>query len=219
MDAYESVLNWATVILPNLTNIQKARHGDQSFVYHLEADSGKYVLKIAKNLEGEREHLTWLSGKTLVPEVVDFKSFEDTDALLMTELPGKNLASHKADWEPEAIVDRLAFAIRAFHSIDFSDCPFGSHGEGKFLVHGDACLPNFIFDGDRFSGYIDLGDMRIDYPEADLSAAVWSLQFNELGVGYGTRFLKAYGYHDSSEQEVERLRLQYEETQRAWGLL
>lgn len=77
-----------------------------------------------------------------------------------------------------------------------------------FIIHGDACLSNFIFDGDQFSGYIDLGDMRTDYPEVDLSAAVWSLQFN-LGSGYGSRFLKKYGYHDSSEEMIEKLRFQY----------
>jgi aminoglycoside phosphotransferase len=41
-------------------------------------------------------------------------------------------------------------------------------------VHGDACLPNFV---------------RIDSPEIDLAAAVWSLDHN-LGPGFGGAFLR-----------------------------
>lgn len=211
MNSEEIIFDWARSVLPNISHVQKMAHGDQSTAYHLESNSRSYVLKLAKNLEGERERLVWLSDRALVPEVVSFKSFDDTDALLMTELPGKNLASHKAEWRPEAVANQLASVIRAFHDINTSDCPFGSPSEGKVLVHGDACLPNFIFDDDHFSGYIDVGSMRIDYPEVDLSAAVWSLERN-LGKGYGVRFLEAYGYHDSSEEAVERLRLQYENT-------
>ena len=79
-------------------------------------------------------------------------------------------------------------------------------------------LSNFIFQNDNFSGYIDLGDMRIDSPEVDLAAVVWSLQYN-LGSGHGLNFLKKYGLKNATEELVEKLRLQYEDMQREWGLI
>jgi len=37
--------------------------------------------------------------------------------------------------------------------------------------------------------------------------------------GYGTKFLKEYGYKDNSEETVEMLRLQYENWQEEAGFL
>lgn len=85
------------------------------------------------------------------------------------------------------------------------------------LVHGDACLPNFIFQGEKFSGYIDLGDLMVAKPEIDFAAAIWSLQYN-LGPGHGKRFLEKYGVQNVTDEMVEKLRLQYEDTQKEWGL-
>ena len=78
----------------------------------------------------------------------------------------------------------LASALRAFHSVSAEDCPFEAYVPGESLVHGDACLPNIIVGDDGSNGYIDLGDMGVGDVEVDLSAAVWSLQYN-LGPGFG----------------------------------
>ena len=88
-----------------------------------------------------------------------------------------------------------------------ADWPFG--GCGSVLVHGDACLPNFLFSAEQLSGYIDVGNMALGEPEVDLAAAVWSLQHN-LGHGYGLEFLSQYGVEQADEEEVERLRQLYE---------
>ncbi len=90
-----------------------------------------------------------------------------------------------------------------------ADWPFG--GCGSVLVHGDACLPNFLFSAEQLSGYIDVGNMALGEPEVDLAAAVWSLQYN-LGHGYGLEFLSKYGVEQPDEEEVERLRQLYEST-------
>jgi kanamycin kinase len=75
-------------------------------------------------------------------------------------------------------------------------------------VHGDACLPNIIVGDGALNGYIDLGDMGVGDVEVDLSAAVWSLQYN-LGPGFGRGFLTAYGLSDATDQDVDRLWLMY----------
>ena len=59
-------------------------------------------------------------------------------------------------------------------------------------------------DDGTVNGYIDLGEMGVGDIEVDLSAAVWSLQYN-LGPGLGERFLRAYGLPDATDHDVRRL--------------
>lgn len=208
---------WVKGYLSNVDDIHKDAHGDQSEVYHIHTPKQNYILKVASDLKGERDRIEWLQGKLSVPALANFARIEDKDVLLMTELKGRNLASLAKEWPAEDVIKSLAATIRMFHNTDTSNCPFGEPGMGKVLVHGDACLPNFMFEENHFSGYIDLGDVGMNNPEVDLSAAVWSLQYN-LGPGHGARFLQEYGYQDSSQEKVEELTLRYEDMQRAWGL-
>jgi kanamycin kinase len=92
----------------------------------------------------------------------------------------------------------LASALRTFHSVNATDCPFEAYVPGESLVHGDACRPNIIVGDGGLNGYIDLGDMGVGDVEVDLSAAVWSLQYN-LGPGFGLGCLKAYGRQGTGE--------------------
>lgn len=211
-------INWAKEKLNQEIETSKEDHGDQSRVYKIKTPRGNYFLKIGSRLEKEHERLEWLNGKLPVPEIVSYTNFENKDAMLMTAIKGKNLADLCKEWPAEKVVDRLAQALRQFHAVDAKNCPFGIFAAGKVLVHGDACLPNFIFDGDVFSGYVDLGDVAVDNPQIDLAAAIWSLQYN-LGPGYGAEFLKKYGLKNVTEELIEKLRLQYEDMQKKWGLL
>jgi aminoglycoside phosphotransferase len=102
----------------------------------------------------------------------------------------------------------LASALRAFHLVSARDCPFEAYIPGESLVHGDACLPNIIVGGDASTGYIDLGDTGVGDVEVDLSAAVWSLQYN-LGSGFGRAFLTAYDRPGATERDVDRLWAMY----------
>lgn len=61
------------------------------------------------------------------------------------------------------------------------------------LIHGDACLPNVMLDGWRFSGFIDLGNAGIADRHFDLFWTLWSLSFNLKTDRYHDRFLDAYG--------------------------
>lgn len=217
MTTPEQFIHWAKKQLGDIDVITKEKHGDQSEVFRLQAASGNFFLKISKNLEKERDRLEWLKGKLPVPNVIGFIKIDDKDALLLSAIEGENLAVLSKKWSAERVIDSLAEALKRFHSVDMENCPFGIFDENKVLVHGDACLPNFIFQNDNFSGYIDLGDMEIGDSEIDLAAAVWSLQYN-LGFGCGLRFLEKYGVKTATEELVEKLRLQYEDMQRKWGL-
>ncbi len=170
----QNFIDWAIEKLGCNTTAAKEPHGDQSAVYNLVSPKGTYFLKIAPRLTKERDRLKWLNGKLPVPKIIGFTHIEDKGILLMSAIEGMDLAKLKKKWSPDKIINKLAKALRDFHAANTEDCPFGDSGSGKVLVHGDACLPNFIFKGDKFSGYIDLGDVRIDVSDVDLSASVGS---------------------------------------------
>ncbi len=197
--------------------ITKERHGDQSDVFRIGTPNGNYFLKIGTKLSKEKERLEWLNGKLPVPKVIGFKKIEDKETLLLSAIEGNNLAVLKKEWPEEKVINKLVEALKNFHAIKTTDCTFGNYEIGRVLVHGDACLPNFIFNGDKFSGYIDLGDMTIGDREIDFAVAIWSLDYN-LGNGHGLEFLKKYGVENATEEMAEKLKLKYEDMQKEWGL-
>jgi aminoglycoside phosphotransferase len=86
-------------------------------------------------------------------------TLESVDALLRTAVPGTHLAARSKCQPPDGIVEMLASALRASHSVNASDCPFEAYVPGESLVHGDPCLPNIVVGEDGSNGYIDLADM------------------------------------------------------------
>ena len=68
--------------------------------------------------------------------------------------------------------------------------------ECNTLLHGDYCLPNIMFDGDCFSGFIDVGNGGIGDRHIDLFWGAWTLQFNLKTDKYNDIFFNAYGRSD-----------------------
>lgn len=185
--------------------IRKMRSGAHSRVYELRAAEQTRFLKIGDDLIGEKERLEWLAEKIPVPSVLDFYRSDGRQALLLSAVEGTDLAELCKTLSPIQVIDYLVKALKDFHNVDARGCPFVSYKSGSTLVHGDACLPNFILNPETQTiGHIDLGDCGMGDVEVDLSAAVWSLWRN-LGPGHGQAFLKAYGHRDASLQEVDRL--------------
>lgn len=198
-------IQWAEQLVHAEVAPVKARSGAHSAVYELRTGNTSWYLKVGENLKIEHDRLKWLEGKLPVPHVEAFDTANAQDALLMTTVMGTDLAHLSSSLKLDDVITRLASALQAFHAVEAGDCPFSAYKPGSTLVHGDACLPNFIFTDDgNLSGYIDLGDMGIGDVEVDLSAAVWSLNYN-LGPGHGLKFLQAYGRHDATDEDVERL--------------
>lgn len=185
--------------------VTKVWSGDNSTVYKID----QWYLKIGFGLAPEQERLRWLNSRLPVPNVIAFSTLEHKDALLTTPVAGKSLADLKQQLPASDIVEMLASALRAFHKAATGDCPFNAAISGEALVHGDACLPNIMFHDDgTLSGFVDLGQMGVGDIEVDLSAAVWSLQYN-LGPGHGLAFLRAYGRTSATSDDVDRLWAMY----------
>lgn len=214
---FKKIIDWAKDHLQEDVTVSKETHGDRSEVFILSTPDKKYFLKVGNDLKKEYDRLLWLKGRLPVPKAIAFKVIDDHETLLLSGIKGKNLKVLSKEWPPEKVVIKIAEAIQKFHNTNTIDCPFGSSKDGEVLIHGDASLPNFIFEEDTFSGYIDLGDVTIGDKETDFAAAIWSLQYN-LGKGYGKIFLERYGITDVTEEQVETLRLKYEDMQEAWGL-
>jgi len=215
----EVYLRWGEEALGGSDGWRALEYGDRSEVFETAHLRKGYFLKVAPTLEGERNRLNWLEGKLPVPRVVAFTRIGDRDALLLSAVKGKNLLRLAREWPAANVIGELAEALRRFHAAPAGNCPFGTPAPGAVFVHGDACMSNFIFkENGTFSGYVDLGDMRVGDPTDDLAAAVWSVEYN-LGPGRGLELLNAYGIANATEAFVEELKERYEAMQKEWGLL
>ena len=201
--------SWASKQLQTPTPAAtQVRSNEINQVFRLKSIGEIRFLKIGPDLAREYDRLLWLEGRLPCPRPLGFTTHDRTDGLLMSAVAGDDLAHLSASLPAEVIIARLAAALNAVHATSTAEWPFG--GNGGVLVHGDACLPNFLFLGQDLSGYIDVGDMAVGEAEIDLAAVVWSLQYN-LGPGHGLAFLREYGIKDADEEDVEHLRLRYEQ--------
>lgn len=74
--------------------------------------------------------------------------------------------------------------------------------DSQTLVHGDLCLPNFMLDDFRFTGFIDLGEGGLGDRHYDLFWTLWSLSYNCGDDRFRGRFLDAYGRDAVNEDKI-----------------
>ncbi|MFZ2150285.1 MAG: phosphotransferase [Minisyncoccia bacterium] len=216
----EYFITWAKRLVDDDAVVEKTPHGDEALVYKVDSKKGNYFLKIKPGSKSTKEldRLKWFKEKLPVPEVVGAVEKDGSRAMLTTALLGKDLKELAQEWPAEKVVEKLVEILHTFHSVDAKSWPFDEPAFGKIIIHGDACLPNFIFNKDNFSGYIDLGGAELGDRDVDLATAIWSLEYN-LGKGYGLQFLQKYGYENPTEEIVEKLCLSEEARQRELGFL
>lgn len=209
MDSLNRIWHWASQqVQEEAHSVTQIRSHEANRVFRLDYAERSLYLKIGPALAHEHERLCWLETRFPAPRPLGFVSDDCLDALLMSALPGNDLAALSSIVTSQEIIARLSTALKVLHTSEPIDWTFG--GTGSVLVHGDACLPNFLFCGDHFTGIVDVGDMALGEIETDLSAAIWSLHKN-LGSGYGSAFLREYGWHNTDEGYTERLRLRYKQ--------
>lgn len=143
---------------------------------------------------------------------------------LLAELSGRLLRSlHELDGSDCPVQNRMdsyfETAEKNYRAGQF-DLSYGEFGsadeawrvlnEGKrllkndTLLHGDYCLPNFMLDDWRFSGFIDLGNGGIGDRHVDIFWGIWTLEFNLKTNAYRDVFIDAYG-RDRVDENILRV--------------
>lgn len=103
-------------------------------IYRYFNNKTSYYLKIQPTLQGlerEKHIMKWLQSRLPVPKKIYFKSYNDLDYFLMTEIEGEILCSHYYLDNPEKSVKLLADGIKMLQSIAIEDCPFDNGLEIK----------------------------------------------------------------------------------------
>ena len=143
---------------------------------HCTDDPGMICAILAAALK--RLHALPCAGVALAPAYVEYMRIADSEA-------------HKKEFGSTAVTDY--FGITDFGTaIDIVRANSKKLTADTF-IHGDACLPNVIQNGGKFSAFIDFemsgkGDKHID-----LYWAVWSLWYNLKTASYTDLFLDMYG--------------------------
>lgn len=97
-------------------------------------------------LADERDRLVWARDRISVPEVLDFWTDDDTEWLLLMNIPGRSAATDEMKADASWVVALLAKGLRAFHdALDPDDCPFDFRNDVA-IAHVRARLEAGIFD-------------------------------------------------------------------------
>lgn len=101
-------------------------------------------------LPGEIARLRWLGDTGIpCPEVIETTEHAGRNWLLMSAVPGSNLAA-SPDLAPEQVARILGRALRTLHALDPADCPFDHRIEPRLAV-ARRRLDAGLFDGDDLS--------------------------------------------------------------------
>ena len=164
--------------------IEKHNYSNQDDVYKIKTSNRTYYLKISDKLQNEHDNILRLQNLVVTPRIVGFRRLGGQDHLLMSEVPGRNLAEYMGTWENEAIIRAFAKAVRQLHSLDIEIVFPGTNTTDEVVLHGDMSLPNIVATHNGALGYIDLGQVIVGPRDGDLADAIWSLQRN-IGPGFG----------------------------------
>ncbi len=89
--------------------------------------------------------------------------------------------------------------MRAFLKIDTADVIIETVNARRddlasdTVIHGDMCLPNFMFTDNAFSAFIDLNDGGVGDRHYDIFWVLWSMWYNFKTDAYTDLFLDSYG--------------------------
>ncbi|PZX29283.1 Aminoglycoside 3'-phosphotransferase [Cupriavidus phytorum] len=99
-------------------------------------------------LPDEIARLRWLNRLGLpAPSVLDTTTEENRHWLLMTALPGRDLAS-ATDLSPPQVIGIMATALRALHRVPIAECPFDHRLEQRIAAAKDRVSAGLVDETD-----------------------------------------------------------------------
>lgn len=181
-------------------------------VYYLESG---YYIKVDKlhNLANEAYLNKLFNTRGLGVEVIAYIS-TDKDYLVTRSADGQDLIHCLA--EPEKVCEILADALKKLHAQPVNDMPISERHKNykkklgddypfpaDTLIHGDACLPNIIYNHGEFHTFIDCALAGVGNRHIDLYWAIWSLKYNLETDTYKDYFLDLYGRENVNEDLLQ----------------
>ncbi|MGE8453452.1 MAG: APH(3')-II family aminoglycoside O-phosphotransferase [Pseudomonadales bacterium] len=99
-------------------------------------------------LPGETERLRWLNKVGLPgPSVVDTTTEANRHWLLMSALPGRDLAS-VTDLSPQQVISIVAMALRTLHQVPIEECPFDHRLEHRIAAAKERVSAGLVDETD-----------------------------------------------------------------------
>lgn len=214
-------IDWAAQVLGPVVDAEVVYDHSDAVTTRVRCEGGTGYLTQGPGLVAEADVLRRLEvfggevGGLRIPELLAVQEGDGSgpDRLLTAEVPGRDL-TQLVD-QPERVVRLLASALRMLHAAPTAplrDLAGVGAGADAVIVHGDACLPNVLVDaaGEAPTGLVDVGEMRLGRREDDLAAACWSIGYN-VGIEWGSAFLRHYGWEYDNEQTARDLAADYGE--------
>ena len=126
------------------------------------------------------------------------------DETLSTKLPRAriNVDDNQVDIEDFDEEHRGMNSIDLFHAME----QLRPTSEEIVVTHGDACLPNIMFDAGKFSGFVDCGKVGRADRYQDLALACHGIKF-KLGAKWIGPFLRSYGVNNVDERRMRFYRM------------
>ena len=111
----------------------------------------RWFLKILRkkksynSLAYEKEVLTWLNDKTLVPKIEFYIATEEYEYLVISELKGMILSSKEnISKNPRKTIEEFAKGLKTLHEIEIKDCPFKQDLQVKIEIASRNVYRNHI---------------------------------------------------------------------------
>ena len=177
------------------------------------------------DLDDERIRLDWVGERAIVPRVLDAGRDDVAEVLVTGAVRGTSAVTPPWTQRPLEAARAIGEGLRRFHeAIPVDGCPFVSWvgdrevppADRLVVIHGDACAPNTLIAPDgAFAGHVDLGQLGVADPWADLAIASLSLDWNYEPDGTDARrwedeLFAAYGA-DRDEDRVRFYRALWED--------
>lgn len=125
-----------------------------SQVFRLESpNKNSLYLKTSPRIPGfsllqEKMRLDWLKNRLSVPEVLLFSEDENTDYLLLSEIPGSPASDDSLKNNIPRVIEHLVNGLKMIHKLPIKNCPFDERLDYKIKLVKERMLKCLVDETD-----------------------------------------------------------------------